>query len=151
MSDAIARERGTITQEFSRQQHISARDNLRDRIAAIRSRKETVAPKIPAQDRSSLTIAEIKRAVCVHFFLPLDALGERSRRDEIGKPRQIAMFLARRHTSLSFPQIAYRLGDLDHTSVIHGVNAIEARRHEYPLREHIALIQRALGVAGELG
>jgi len=40
-------------------------------------------------------------------------------------PRQIAMYLCRRHTDLSFKQIATLLGLSDHSTVMHGVKKIE--------------------------
>jgi chromosomal replication initiator protein len=42
-------------------------------------------------------------------------------------PRQCAFYLARYHTSFSFPQIGRRFGDRDHTTVLHGVRQIEKK------------------------
>ena len=43
----------------------------------------------------------------------------------VARPRQIAMYLCRRHTDLSFKQIATLLGLSDHSTVMHGVKKIE--------------------------
>lgn len=42
----------------------------------------------------------------------------------LARARQHAMFLARRFTALSHPEIARRMGGFDHTTIIHGVRKI---------------------------
>ena len=48
-----------------------------------------------------------------------------SRRKEIVKPRQIAMYLLREELKCSFPFIGERLGKKDHTTAIHAYKKIE--------------------------
>jgi chromosomal replication initiator protein len=43
-----------------------------------------------------------------------------SRVRRIARPRQIAMYLARQLTKMSYPQIGRRLGGRDHTTILHG-------------------------------
>lgn len=43
----------------------------------------------------------------------------------IARPRQVAMYLCRKHTNLSYRGIAILVGLTDHTTVIHGVKKIE--------------------------
>jgi hypothetical protein len=43
----------------------------------------------------------------------------------IARPRQVVMYLARKHTKLSLPRIGRGLGFRDHTTVMHGANKIE--------------------------
>lgn len=56
----------------------------------------------------------------------------RCRRRKIARPRQIAMFLARELTPGSLPDIGYRFGGRDHTTVIHACRRIEALQAERP-------------------
>lgn len=49
----------------------------------------------------------------------------KTRLTRVSHPRQIAMYLCRKHTDLSFKQIATVLGLRHHTTVMHGVNRIE--------------------------
>ena len=44
---------------------------------------------------------------------------------QIARPRQIAMFLAKNLTSLSYPEIGRRFGNRDHTTIMHAVRKIE--------------------------
>jgi chromosomal replication initiator protein len=43
----------------------------------------------------------------------------------IAVPRQIAMYLARRYTGASYPEIGEKFGGKDHSTVIHAVKKIE--------------------------
>lgn len=74
------------------------------------------------------TIQEIQRAVSSHYNVSrVDILSAR-RTWNIVRPRQIAMYLARRLTLRSFPEIGRRFGGRDHTTVLHAVRKIEALR-----------------------
>lgn len=44
----------------------------------------------------------------------------------IVRPRQVAMYLAKTLTTRSFPEIGRRVGDRDHTTVLHAVRKITA-------------------------
>lgn len=44
----------------------------------------------------------------------------------IARPRQILFWLLRRHAGLSLPAIGRRIGDRDHTTVLHGCRRVEA-------------------------
>ena len=48
----------------------------------------------------------------------------------VARPRQIAMYLAKRLTPRSLPEIGRRFGGRDHTTVIHAVKQIERLRGE---------------------
>ena len=43
----------------------------------------------------------------------------------IARPRQVAMYLAKTLTALSYPEIGRRFGGRDHTTVMHAVRSIE--------------------------
>lgn len=70
------------------------------------------------------TVRAIITAVCAHYETdPVDILSKR-RPDSVVKARHIAMFLARKHTLKSLPDIGRRIGNKDHTTVIHAINKI---------------------------
>lgn len=64
-------------------------------------------------------------AVCAYYEIRRVDLVSQRREKEIVRPRQIAMWLARRLTGLSLPAIGRILGGRDHTTVLHGVRVIE--------------------------
>ncbi|MGI4730156.1 MAG: chromosomal replication initiator protein DnaA [Janthinobacterium lividum] len=75
-----------------------------------------------------VTIDEIQKLVSRHFELkPLDLVSERRAR-AIARPRQIAMYLAKRLTTRSLPEIGRKFGGRDHSTVIHAVRRIEELR-----------------------
>src|SRR5260221_5245737 len=55
---------------------------------------------------------------------------QRARR--VARPRQVAMYLARKLTSRSLPEIGRRFGGRDHTTVLHACRRIEALCVEDP-------------------
>lgn len=75
-----------------------------------------------------ITIDEIQRAVSRYFELkPLDLVSARRAR-VVARPRQIAMYLAKRLTTRSLPEIGRKFGGRDHSTVIHAVRRIEELR-----------------------
>jgi chromosomal replication initiation ATPase DnaA len=84
-------------------------------------------PEPPPQDfvLPETPLALIKRLVCEHYNITLvDLLSERRTRT-IARPRQVAMYLAKKLTKSSLPAIGKRMGHRDHTTVLHGVRKIE--------------------------
>ncbi|GAA0730619.1 chromosomal replication initiator protein DnaA [Sphingomonas japonica] len=75
-----------------------------------------------------ITIDEIQKAVSSHFEVKqLDLVSDR-RAVAIARPRQIAMYLAKRLTTRSLPEIGRKFGNRDHSTVIHAVKRIEDLR-----------------------
>ena len=72
-----------------------------------------------------ITVDEIQKTVADHFNLKqADLLSERRTRS-VARPRQMAMYLCKQHTTRSYPDIGRRFGGRDHTTVLHGVRKIE--------------------------
>ena len=92
-----------------------------------------------------LTIDEITRKVADHYHIRLtDILGPRRLR-AIARPRQIAMYLAKRLTTKSLPDIGRHFGNRDHTTVIHAVKKIEElKRLDHQIAEDVELLRRIL-------
>jgi chromosomal replication initiator protein len=75
-----------------------------------------------------VTIDEIQKLVSRHFELkPLDLVSARRAR-AVARPRQIAMYLSKRLTTRSLPEIGRKFGGRDHSTVIHAVRRIEELR-----------------------
>jgi chromosomal replication initiator protein len=64
------------------------------------------------------------------FGLSREELLSSSRTRPLVNARQIAMYVCRELTDLSFPQIAKAFGKSDHTTVIHAVQKIEKQMGE---------------------
>ena len=75
-----------------------------------------------------ITIDEIQKAVSIHFDLkPIELVSARRAR-AVARPRQIAMYLSKRLTTRSLPEIGRKFGGRDHSTVIHAVRRIEELR-----------------------
>jgi chromosomal replication initiator protein len=72
-----------------------------------------------------LTLKKIALSVAEFYHISIDDLLKQSRRKEYVKPRQVAMYLARKEMNSSFPTIGDFFGGRDHTTVMHGVEKIE--------------------------
>jgi chromosomal replication initiator protein len=76
------------------------------------------------KDRKPITVDAIQSAVCEAFHVHLTDLVSPRRSADIALARHVAMYLTRRLTKLSYPNIGERFGHRDHTTVIHGERTV---------------------------
>jgi len=86
--------------------------------------QESLSDILRATDRK-VTIDEIIRKVTDHYGVNLTDMLSARRSRSIARPRQVAMYLSKKLTSKSLPEIGRRFGKRDHTTVIHAVKKIE--------------------------
>jgi chromosomal replication initiator protein len=67
------------------------------------------------------SLEAIQQAVCEVFSITVDELLSSNRSARLVWPRQVAMYLARENTNLTFPDIGRRFGGRNHTTVMHAV------------------------------
>jgi chromosomal replication initiator protein len=92
-----------------------------------------------------VTIESIQKAICDFFNLRPSELRSKKRTKNVALPRQVAMYLCRRHTGASFPVIGDRFGGRDHSTVIHAANAVERRmREDVTFRTTVERIERMI-------
>ena len=89
--------------------------------------RETLADLLRAHEKK-LTIDEIQRKVAEYYVLKMTDLLSARRAREVARPRQVAMYLAKKLTPRSLPEIGRRFGGRDHTTVMHAVKRIEELR-----------------------
>lgn len=95
--------------------------------------------------RKSITIDEIKKAVCDHFDLQPGDMASDARQEHIALPRQIAMALCRELTLKSYHQIAEASGKDQHGTVIHACRKIAAHaQNDRRIRAAVDDIKAAL-------
>jgi chromosomal replication initiator protein len=84
----------------------------------------------------------ILKNVAEFYNISLGDLVKRSRKKEVVKPRQIAMFLLREETKLSFPEIGQKLGGRDHSTVIHACEKIKrGESSDESIKQELLLIK----------
>jgi chromosomal replication initiator protein len=77
------------------------------------------------EDSSVITIQHIQKAVAATFRLSVEELISKSNARQFSLPRQVAMFLCKRLTKHSYPEIGRGFGGKHHTTVIHSYEKIE--------------------------
>ena len=101
-----------------------------------------------------VTIPKIMNATAEKAGLRVAQLLELDRRREIARPRQVAMYLCRKHLTKSLPTIGQRFG-MDHTTILHGCRKIQSilddvGHKEYErVQEWIAAVEADLGLTGK--
>ena len=82
-------------------------------------------PNLKVAVERRVTVDEIQKLTSEHFGLKqADLLSERRTRS-VARPRQVAMWLCKQHTTRSYPDIGRRFGGRDHTTVLHAVKKVE--------------------------
>ncbi|HEY8136227.1 MAG TPA: helix-turn-helix domain-containing protein [Methylocystis sp.] len=98
-----------------------------------------------------VAISDVIDVVCEHFKCSKIDLRSARRTAKVIAPRQIAMYLARKLTEKSLPQIGQALGGRDHTTVIHGANKVEAEiASDATLAETVFALESAALSLGQL-
>jgi chromosomal replication initiator protein len=73
-----------------------------------------------------ILVADIKRKVASDFKISLERIEARERVRDVARPRQVAMYLAKKLTPHSLSTIA-RIFEYHHTNVLHAIRATERR------------------------
>ena len=71
-----------------------------------------------------ITVDKIQNVVSNYFNIPLNDMLSQRRSRPLARPRQLAMYLAKKMTTRSLPEIGRRFANRDHTTVIHAVKTI---------------------------
>ena len=71
-----------------------------------------------------ITVDKIQNTVSNYFNIALSEMLSQRRSRPLARPRQIAMYLAKKMTTRSLPEIGRRFANRDHTTVIHAVKTI---------------------------
>ncbi len=77
---------------------------------------------------AALELAQIERIVCEHFRISQEELAGKSRSLKVARPRQMAMYLAKKHAGTSYPAIGEYFGIKSHATVINACRRIEKLR-----------------------
>ncbi len=100
----------------------------------------------PSSQGHQLTIQDIVDTVTGYYAVRLSDLLSKRRHKSIALPRQVCMWLARRHTRYSLEEIGGYFGGRDHTTVMHAVSAVKEKRRKDPTvdQDIVSVEQRLL-------
>ena len=98
-----------------------------------------------------ITVENIQKTICEYFNVKIGDLKAKRRTQNIALPRQVAMYLCRKHTETSFPAIGDKFGGRDHSTVIHASKTIERKIKEDPhMQTTIEKLERNLNIRRRL-
>ncbi len=72
------------------------------------------------------SIEDIQRKTAEYYELDVRDFHSPQRARRVARPRQVAMYLSRKLTTRSLPEIGRRFGGRDHTTVLHACRRVEA-------------------------
>lgn len=101
---------------------VIAKSKLLGRMITIHEVKEILTKN--TQPKRIITANQIIKAVSNFYDIAERELSEKTRKKEIVKPRQVAMYLLREDFNASYPYIGQRFGGRDHTTAIHAFEKI---------------------------
>jgi chromosomal replication initiator protein len=90
----------------------------------LETTQEVLHDLLRANDRR-ITIEDIQKQVAGHYNIKVSDMHSARRARAVARPRQVAMYLSKRLTSKSLPEIGRRFGGKDHTTVMHAVKRVE--------------------------
>ena len=129
LSDEVALAIGSVIRSNVRELEgallqLSARSSITGRTIDKELAEEVLKDLVSATPQG-LSIEAIQREVSTYFDVKLHDLRGPKRLQSVARPRMIAMYLARKLTGASFPEIGSRFGGKDHSTVISAVKKIE--------------------------
>ena len=110
----------------------------------LESTQEVLHDILRANDRR-ITIEDIQKKVAAHYNIKVSDMHSARRSVAIARPRQVAMYLSKKLTTKSLPEIGRKFGGKDHTTVMHAVKRIdELGRGDKEFADDIELLMRML-------
>ncbi len=86
--------------------------------------REVLKKFFKQSEKREITIDEIVKTVAGKFNIRISDLKSQKKNKNLVIPRQIAMYLSRKLTTHSFPDIGAKIGGKDHSTVIYATNKI---------------------------
>jgi chromosomal replication initiator protein len=114
---------------------VAAFAGLQDQAITVEFAKETLKNFL-SQASHTLTVEGVQKEVAAYFNVKLSDLKSPKRHQAIARPRQIAMYLARKLCKTSYPELGQKFGGKDHTTVLSAFRKIEGLVTTDPKTRH---------------
>ncbi len=125
---------------------IIAHATLVGREITLETTHEVLRDLLKANDRR-ITIEDIQKRVAEYYGIKISDMQSARRSQNVVRPRQVAMYLAKALTSRSLPEIGRKFGGRDHTTVLHAVRKVEEiRTQDREFSEDLDILRRTLEV-----
>ncbi len=92
-----------------------------------------------------LTIEHVQKVVADYYRIKLTELTGKRRVKSLAFPRQVAMYLCRKHVKSSYPELGTKFGGKDHSTVVHAFGKIQrVLATDEKLQEQIEVLEQTL-------
>ena len=119
-----------------------AHQNLRNEVITLDTAQKILKEAFQTPTNTA-NPKKIIKVISQFYEIKEKELSDSSRKKEVVRSRQIAMYIMRKELKCSFPFIGQRLGGRDHTTVMHSVDKIEKEmKNNENLKEEIELIKQ---------
>ncbi|HCM40726.1 MAG: hypothetical protein A2Z97_05955 [Bdellovibrionales bacterium GWB1_52_6] len=123
---------------------LQAQASLTGAEISLEMAKHELKTAIP-EEGSHFTAEAIQAAVVKHFRIRVQDLKSMNRSRNIAMPRQIAMYLMRKYTSMGYKEIGAYFGGKDHSTILYGCAQIEKKlESDSQIRDAVEAIQNLL-------
>jgi chromosomal replication initiator protein len=103
---------------------VLAFSSLTGKPLSVELARETLKDIVGTEENRAVP-SEILKTVAAHYGLRVSDMKAKSNAKPIAFPRQVAMYLCRKLTGLSYPEIGRLFNDKHHSTVMHSVEKIE--------------------------
>ncbi|MCL2742170.1 MAG: chromosomal replication initiator protein DnaA, partial [Oscillospiraceae bacterium] len=94
--------------------------------------KELLTNILSRKDNVEVSLPVIFDVVARHFDIRPDDLTAPKREQKVSYPRQIAMYLCRKHIGMSLPQMGEAFGGKHYSTILYGIQKIEKEMEMNP-------------------
>jgi len=123
---------------------ILAHSSLVGRSISLDTTQEVLRDLLRSNDQR-LTVEEIQRKVAEYFNIKMSDMVSNRRMQNIARPRQVAMYIAKQLTSKSLPEIGRKFGGRDHTTILHAVRKVqELCAEDFDFANDVEILKRSL-------
>lgn len=123
---------------------ILAHSSLVGRSISLDTTQEVLRDLLRSNDQR-LTVEEIQRKVADYFNIKMSDMVSNRRMQNIARPRQVAMYIAKQLTSKSLPEIGRKFGGRDHTTILHAVRKVqELCTEDFDFANDVEILKRSL-------
>src|SRR3989338_8356296 len=99
------------------------------------------------RDLPNITTEFVQKTVADYYNIHLSDLIGAQRFKSFALPRQIAMYLCRKHIKASYPELGHKFGGKDHSTVVHAVSKIEKLSSSSPeLKKELSTLETLLNI-----
>lgn len=104
---------------------IAIQAEVSDGDLSLQTVKDLIRDNVNSQN--TIRVEDVVETVANFYNIDAGKIHEKTRKRKIVKPRQIIMFLLREDYNFAYPAIGEKIGDRDHTTVIHSYKKIKEK------------------------